>query len=76
MSDTPVPQPPYFEDEDHALHQGFLAGTFMKAGIQFNFVRDEQGNYRPYLEIVIPEQDGIQPVRVTIKVLPGGPDDG
>jgi len=75
MSDTPDSNPrPWFEDDDHALKTGFLAGTFLKAGIQFNFVRDDLGNYKPYMELVIPEQDGIQPVRVTIKVLPGGPD--
>lgn len=78
MSDTPSTPPnqaPWFADDDHALHQGFLAGTLMKAGIAFNFVKDEFGNYKPYLEIVIPSEDvGLPPTRVTIKVLPGGPD--
>lgn len=63
--------PPYFQDFDHALSMGFLAGTLMKAGVDFNIARDTQGNYQPFIEIVIREEGEIEPFRVTVQVMPG-----
>lgn len=80
MTDTPNPPSknprPWFEDDDHALKTGFLAGTLWKAGVEFNFVKDDVGNYKPFMEVVIPGEEGLPSVRVTIKILPGGPDAG
>lgn len=76
MTDTPNRNPrPWFEDDNHALKCGFLMGALMNAGVKFNGVYDDGGNYKPFLEIVIPDEEGIPPVRITIRVLPGGPDE-
>jgi hypothetical protein len=61
----------WFADEDHALITGILAGTLMRAGVDFNIVRDTLGNYKPFIEVVIREEGEIEPVRVTIQVMPG-----
>lgn len=61
----------WFQDEDHALRMGFLIGTLMKAGVDFNIARDSQGNYKPFIEVVIREEGEIEPIRVTVQVMPG-----
>lgn len=61
----------WFADSDHALHTGFLAGTLKRKGIEYNIIRDELGNYKPFLELVILEPGEIEPIRVTIQVMPG-----
>lgn len=60
---------PWFEDDDHALKTGFLVGTLLRAGVQCNLVRDDLGNYKPLLNIVIPEDGEIEPVRITVRVV-------
>jgi hypothetical protein len=66
---------PWFESDDHALKTGFLIGQLLKAGIKCNMVRDDAGNYKPLIEIVIPEEGEIEPVRITVKVLGHGAED-
>ena len=61
----------WFADFDHALHTGMLLGTLAKAGIQFNVERDSLGNYKPYIELVILEPGEVEPIRVTVQVIPG-----
>jgi hypothetical protein len=60
-----------FHDEDHALRVGLLAGTLAKAGVDFNIARDALGNYKPFMEIVIPEWGEVEPLRITVQVMPG-----
>lgn len=50
---------------------GLLAGTLMKAGVDFNIARDSQGNYKPFIDIVIREEGEIEPIRVTVQIMPG-----
>jgi hypothetical protein len=61
----------WFQDEDHALLTGFLTGTLAKAGVAFNIARDSQGNYKPFIEIVIREEGELEPIRVLVQVMPG-----
>ena len=61
----------HFEDADHALHTGYVMGTLAKAGIKFNMGRDALGNYTPFIELVILEPGEIEPLRVTVQVMPG-----
>jgi hypothetical protein len=60
----------WFADFDHALATGFVIGTLAKAGIQHNVVRDTLGNYKPLIELVILEPGEVEPIRVTIQVMP------
>jgi hypothetical protein len=61
----------WFADDDHALVTGYVMGTLAKAGIEFNMVRDALGNYKPFMELVIPDPLELEPIRVTIQVMPG-----
>jgi hypothetical protein len=61
----------WFADSDHALATGMLLGTLAKAGIQFNIERDTLGNYKPYIQLVILEPGEVEPIRVTVQVMPG-----
>lgn len=61
----------WFADSDHALATGFVVGALAKSGIQFNIVRDTLGNYKPFIELVILEPGEVEPIRVTVQVMPG-----
>jgi hypothetical protein len=66
----------WFADFDHALATGFVLGTLAKAGIQHNIVRDTLGNYKPFIELVLLEPGEIEPIRVTVQVMPGAQREG
>jgi len=61
----------WFADFDHALATGFVIGTLAKSGIQHTVVRDALGNYKPFIELVLLEPGEVEPIRVTIQVMPG-----
>ena len=61
---------PKFVDADHALQTGYFAGVLMKAGIESNIQRDELGNYLPLIEVVIVEPYEVEPIRMTVQVMP------
>ena len=60
----------YFLDDQHALRTGFLLGTLMKAGIEVSPDVDGDGNYTDELTVRLPDDDGLPPVTIRIKVLP------
>jgi hypothetical protein len=66
---------PWFESDDHALKTGYLVGYLLREGIKFNLIRDDAGNYKPLIEIVIPEEGEVEPLRITVKVLGHGAED-
>jgi hypothetical protein len=51
---------------------GFLAGMFLKSGVKCSLIRDDAGNYTPFMELVVLEPGEIEPIRVTIKVMAAG----
>jgi hypothetical protein len=59
-----------FQDFDHALKTGILIGTLLKAGLNANMARDDEGNYMPFIDIVIQEEAEIEPTRVRIEIVP------
>lgn len=62
-----------FQDEEHVLALGVLWGTLLKSGIECIPVGNDSGGYKPYLQIVIPNPLDLEPIRVTIQVIPGAP---
>jgi hypothetical protein len=75
MSDTGRTPKPWFESDDHALKTGYLIGYLIRQGIKFNIVRDDLGNYKPLIELVIPEEGETEPLRITVRVLGHGSED-
>jgi len=66
-------QQPHFVDDDHALVTGFLAGMFLKTGLKCNIIMDSEGNYTPFMEIMVLEPGEVQPIRATIQVMAAPP---
>jgi hypothetical protein len=65
-----VSGPPYFADDRHAVHVGFLLGALMKAGFSVNVGVDGEGNYTGLLDVSIPFDDDLEPITVLVRVLP------
>lgn len=70
MTDKAEIAPPYFTDDMHALHVGFLAGALVQAGFMLILEHDDDGNYTGEIEISLPSwEEDAEPIRVVIRVM-------
>jgi len=56
-------------DDMHALHEGFLVGSLMQAGLNVTIETDSEGNYTDIVTVRLPDEEGLPPVVIRIKVL-------
>jgi hypothetical protein len=59
----------YFADDQHALTEGMLIGTLMEAGINVSIETDAEGNYTDIITVRLPDEEGMPPITIRLKVL-------
>jgi hypothetical protein len=63
-----------FQDDDHALMTGMLAGLMMKGGLPAVVERDDQGDYLPRIRIRL-DVGHARPMDLVVEVKAASPDE-